>query len=135
MKKNWISGITLLCCLTASAAGAAGLPAVKSASSPAFTAEMVSGKTMVSSAYTSGTVTFNPDGTLTCVNYPAFVTCKSWRIESDGRILRKFDDTRNGKTTEVTAWWQLLKNNGTSFDVSQTSSNSAGVTAITVTYK
>ena len=90
---------------------------------------------MVSSGYSKGTVTFKPDGSLTCSNYPEFVTCKTWEITSDGTILRIFNDTRDGVKTEIKAWWKLLQNNGTSYAVSQTSSNSAGETFLTITCK
>lgn len=133
MKQIMIAGFTLLWCLTASCAVAGTVPILSGVSNLRFTSDMVSGKTMVSSGYTKGSVTFNADGTLTCVDYPSFVKCKSWKIDSDGSILRTFDDTSTGTPTGVKAWWRLLKNNGTSFDVSQTSTNSTGATALTIT--
>lgn len=64
---------------------------------------MVSGKTMVSSGYANGSMTFNSNGTLTCTNYPAFVSCKRWQVQQDGTLQREFTDSHTGKTVEVVA--------------------------------
>ena len=100
-----------------------------------FTKEMVSGKTMSSSGYPNGTITFNTNGSMTCTNYPAFVTCKSWQIEPDGSLHREFTDSHTGSLVEVRAYWKLLSNNGSTLQVSQTSNNSTGETTLTVTYR
>lgn len=100
-----------------------------------FTREMVAGKTMVSSGYPNGSMTFNTNGSLTCTNYPAFVTCKSWQIEPDGKLHREFTDSHTGTTMEVRAYWKLLSNNGTTLHVSQTSNNSTSESSLVVTYR
>ena len=100
-----------------------------------FTKEMVSGKSMVSSGYTKGYITFNSDSTLTCTGYPNVVECKNWSVESDGTIVRYFADNSSGKPILVRAVWKLIKNNGTSFDVGQTSNNSPVMSYVNIRYK
>ena len=135
MTRILVIGAILFCFLTTTAVAANNPRLSVSGATPVFTSEMVSGKTMVSSGYSKGTVTFNLGGSLTCTDYPTFITCKTWEITSDGTILRIFNDTRDGVTTEIKAWWKLQQNNGTSYAVIQTSSNSAGETSLTITCK
>lgn len=97
-----------------------------------FTPAMVSGKTMVSSGYANGTMTFNSNGSLTCINYPAVISCKSWQIQPDGRLLREFTDNHTGATVEVRAYWQLLNQSGNTLQVNQTSNNADGSINVTV---
>lgn len=133
MKTNLrIAALTLICMTVTTGIAMAVL---SPPAPPKFTREMVSGKTMVSSGYPNGTMTFNSNGSLTCTNYPAFVTCKSWQIEPDGSLHREFTDSHTGTATEVRAYWKLLSNNGSTLQVSQTSNNSAGATTLTVTYR
>lgn len=98
-----------------------------------FTVKSVTGKSMVSSGYPNGTMTFNSNGSLTCTNYPVFIGCKSWQIQSDGTLIRKFTDSHTGIGMEVEATWKLLSRSGNTLQVQQTSSNSGGGSVITVT--
>lgn len=100
-----------------------------------FTKKMVSGKTMVSSGYSQGSMTFERHHSLTCVGYPSFVVCKTWKIEPDGALHREFTDSHSGSEVTVWARWQLLSQNGSILQVRQTSSNSSEVTTLTVTIK
>ncbi len=100
---------------------------------PHFTHQMVAGKTMVSSGYPTGTMTFHSNGTLTCTNYPAFVGCKNWRVLSDGTLRRDFTDSHTGQLVEVQAFWKLVSRSDNTLQVQQTSNNSNGVTSVTVT--
>jgi hypothetical protein len=132
MKRKLSIGIAALICMIAnSTIVMAEAPKQKMS----FTKEMVSGKTMVSSGYNKGSVTFNPDGTLTCSGYPPVVACKTWQLDADGTIVRLFDDNSGTKPVGVRAVWRLVKNNGSSFTVDQTSSNSKVTSSITVSYK
>jgi hypothetical protein len=97
-----------------------------------FTTESVSGKTMVSSGYPNGSMTFNSNGSLTCTNYPAFVSCKNWKIQ-DGTLRREFIDSHTGSPVEVVAFWKLLSRSDNTLQVQQTSNNSTGATTVTVT--
>ncbi len=130
MKKVIITTVALLSMV----AGAAVVSAEPKQTDTSFTKEMVSGKTMVSSAYKAGSVTFNEGGTLTCNGYPKVVECKTWEIDPDGAIVRYFVDNSSGAPKPVRAVWKLIKNNGTSFRVTQTSSNSDKTSEITVSY-
>lgn len=98
-----------------------------------FTTAMVSGKTMVSSGYPAGSMTFNSNGSLTCTNYPTFINCKSWQVQPDGTLSREFTDSHGGTTVEVRAYWTLVSKSGNSLQVSQTSNNSSGTSTVTVT--
>ncbi len=130
MKKVIITTVALLSMV----AGAAVVSAEPKQTDTSFTKEMVSGKTMVSSAYKAGSVTFNEGGTLTCNGYPKVVECKTWEIDPDGAIVRYFVDNSSGAPKPVRAVWKLIKNNGTSFRVIQTSSNSDKTSEIIVSY-
>ena len=100
-----------------------------------FTRAMLAGKTVSSSGYPKGTITFNSNGSMTCTNYPLSVTCVSWQINLDGKLQREFTDSYTGTKKEVIARWKLLSNNGATLQVNQTSNNSTGETTITVTYR
>ncbi len=102
---------------------------------PKFTGRIVVNKTMVSSGYPNGSMTFHSNGSMTCTGYPAFVTCKTWQIEPDGRLRREFTDSHTGKTVEVVAIWKLLSQSGNTLQVQQTSNNSDVATTVTVTIK
>ncbi len=131
-KKRDIIGVAALLCMMASAGIVSASPAQSNAS---FTDEMVSGRSMVSSGYGTGTVTFNPDGSLTCTGYPAVIVCKTWNLDSDGTIVRYFEDNSGKEPKVVRAVWRLVKNNELSFEVNQTSNNSDKTTAIRVSYR
>ena len=132
MKKQLcITLFALLCTMVTS--GIASAEGILSPPAPKFTANMVSGKTMVSSGYDKGTMTFHSNGSLTCTNYPSFVKCKSWKVQPDGVLRREFTDSHTGATVEVKAYWQLLSRSGNTLQVNQTSSNSSGPTTVTVT--
>lgn len=98
-----------------------------------FSVKTVSGKTMVSSGFPNGSMTFNSNGSLTCTNYPAFVKCKNWQIQKDGTLLRRFTDSHTGTVQEVEAIWKLLSGSKSTLQVQQTSSNSEGAAMVTVT--
>jgi len=132
MKKQLCITLFALLCMTASV-GVAQAVDLLAPSAPKFTTAMVSGKTMVSSGYDKGSMTFHSNGRLTCTNYPGFVKCKSWEVQPDGVLRREFTDSHTGVTVEVKAYWQLLSRSGTTLQVNQTSSNSSGPTTVTVT--
>lgn len=98
-----------------------------------FHQKNVAGKTMVSSGYDKGSMTFNSNGVLTCTNYPSNITCKKWEVLSDGTLRREFTDNHTGTTVEIIAVWKLLSQSDKTLQVEQTSNNSNGVTNITVT--
>lgn len=104
-------------------------------SNPKFKGKMVVNKTMVSSGYPQGSMTFHSNGSLTYTGYPSFIACKTWQIEPNGRLRREFTDSHTGTTVEVTAFWELLSHSGNTLQVSQTSNNSQGPTTVTVTIK
>lgn len=134
MKKQLIiSLLALICTVVIGNIAAAESFLVSSSGAQKFTRQMVSGKTMVSSGYANGSMTFNNNGTLTCTNYPAVVGCKSWQVQQDGTLQREFTDSHTGKTVEVVAIWKLLSKSGNTLQVQQTSNNSVGVTTVTVT--
>lgn len=132
MKIAQVIGTAALFCMITSAGIASEVTTPDKLS---FTKEMVSGKSMVSSGYPKGFITFNSDSTLTCNGYPSVVECKNWSIEADGTIVRNFIDKKSGTPASVRAVWKLTKNKGKSFDVEQTSNNSAVKSYVTVSYK
>ncbi len=132
MKRNQVIGTAALFYMIASVAIASE---DTSTNKQSFTMEMISGKSMVSSGYPKGFITFKSDSTLVCNGYPSVVECKDWNIEPDGTIVRNFIDKKSGKPTSVRAVWKLLKNKGKSFDVEQTSNNSAVKSYVSVSYK
>ena len=132
MKKQLcITLFALLCTIATS--GIASAESILSPPAPKFTVKMVSGKTMVSSGFPTGTMTFNGNGSLTCANYPAFIKCKSWEVQPNGVLRREFTDSHTGSTTEVLAYWQLQSRTGTILEINQTSNNAEGSTHVTVT--
>ncbi|NJD38080.1 MAG: hypothetical protein FIA89_07115 [Geobacter sp.] len=135
MKKKLVTALFALSCLTTVGAIATAEANPLKPGEQVFTKAMVVGKTMASSGYPGGTMTFNSNGTLTCVNYPAVINCKSWQIDPDGRLHREFIDSHTGTPVEVRAYWKLLANNGATLQVSQTSNNSPGETTLTVSYR
>ena len=89
MKKT-LTALSIFCLATC-IGGAAAETAKNGVKAPtSFTTELVSTKSMISSGFPKGYFTFNVDGTLTCTGYPAFVTCRTWKIEPDGTLLRQF---------------------------------------------
>ncbi len=132
MKKHLCLTFAVLA-ITMVAASLAAAENFFSPGAPHFTHQMVAGKTMVSSGYPTGTMTFHSNGTLTCTNYPAFVGCKNWRVLSDGTLRRDFTDSHTGQLMEVQAFWKLVSQSGNTLQVQQTSNNSNGVTSVTVT--
>ncbi len=135
MKNKLIASLLALSCLNAIIGTTSVEASPLKPGELGFTRAMVAGKTMSSSGYPNGTITFNTNGSMTCSNYPAFVTCKSWRIDLNGKLQREFTDAHTGAATEVIAHWKLLSNNGATLQVSQTSNNSTGETTLTVTYR
>lgn len=134
MKRQLRIALVALSCVVATS-GIAAAESLLNPSNQKFTNAMVSGKTMVSSGYPTGSMTFNSNGSLTCSNYPAFISCKSWEVQPGGVLRREFTDSHTGATVEVKAYWQLLGWSGNSLQVQQTSSNSTGPTTLTVTIK
>lgn len=133
MKKQLIISVLVLTCTVVATGNIAAAESFFSPGAPQFTRQMVSGKTMVSSGYANGSMTFNNNGTLTCTNYPAFVACKRWQVQQDGTLRREFTDSHTGKTVEVVATWKLLGKSANTLQVQQTSNNSDGATTVTVT--
>lgn len=134
MKRQLRIALVALSCVVATS-GIAAAESLLNPSSQKFTNALVSGTTMVSSGYPTGSMTFNSNGSLTCSNYPAFVSCKRWEVQPDGVLRREFTDSHTGTTVEVKAYWQLLSRSGNTLQVQQTSSNSTGPTTLTVTIK
>jgi hypothetical protein len=132
MKKQLVISLLVLTC-TVAVSSIAAAESFFSPGAPQFSSQLVSGKTMVSSGYPNGSMTFNSNGSLTCTNYPAFVSCKRWQVQQDGTLQREFTDSHTGKTVEVVAIWKLLSKSGNTLQVQQTSNNSEGATAVTVT--
>ncbi|QOX77973.1 hypothetical protein FY034_03120 [Trichlorobacter lovleyi] len=132
MNKHLRIALVALSCAVATS-GIAAAESLLSPPSSKFTKPLVSGKTMVSSGYPTGSMTFNSNGSLTCSNYPAFVSCKRWEVQPDGVLRREFTDSHTGTTVEVKAYWQLLSRSGNTLQVQQTSSNSTGPSTVTVT--
>ena len=135
MKQKFVTGLFVLSCLTTFIGAASAEAGPLKPGELGFTRAMVAGKTMSSSGYPNGTITFNTNGSLTCTNYPSFVTCKNWQIDLNGKLQREFTDSHTGTAAEVIAYWKLLSNNGATLQVSQTSNNSTGETTLTVTYR
>lgn len=132
MKRQLRIALVALICAVATS-GIAAAENLLSPPSSKFTNALVSGKTMVSSGYPTGSMTFNSNGSLTCSNYPAFISCKSWEVQPGGVLRREFTDSHTGATVEVKAYWQLLSRSGNTLQVQQTSSNSTGPSTVTVT--
>lgn len=129
MKTRLTIGILSLFCIIAGFGSA-------QAEALLFTNDMVSGKTMTSSGYSQGTMTFHTNGSLTCNGYPEVIKCKNWQITQNGILRREFTDSHTGTVMEVQADWKLLTqpaNN--SFQAQQTSNNSSGTTTVTVTVR
>ncbi|SJZ98768.1 hypothetical protein SAMN02745119_02235 [Trichlorobacter thiogenes] len=134
MKTTARISIVALFCMTFFAAAPAFSVTLPEAA-PKFTGRIVVNKTMVSSGYPNGSMTFNSNGSLTCTNYPSFIGCKHWQIQHDGTLRREFTDSHTGKTVEVVAIWKLLSQSGNTLQVQQTSNNSDVATTVTVTIK
>lgn len=132
MKKQRYLTLFVLLCMVLSG-GIATAETIFSPGTPQFTRQMVTGKTMVSSGYPTGSMTFNSNGTLTCANYPVFVSCKRWEVQPDGVLRREFTDSHTGQLVEVQAFWKLISRSGNTLEVQQSSSNSSGATSVTVT--
>lgn len=98
---------------------------------PPFTSAMLSGKTFVSSAYSTGYITFYANGAVGFTDYPSSVSGSSWQILPDGTLLATYTDSSANPTAEWSKW-ALQSSDSTSFTVSQT--HSYGVTdTITLT--
>lgn len=78
----------------------------------------------------NGATANNVDG---CIRELA--ACKRWQVQQDGTLQREFTDSHTGKTFEVVAVWKLLSKSGNTLQVQQTSNNSEGATAMTVTIR
>lgn len=134
MKKSLT--LTILLILTCTAVSSFSFAAGNQPSGPLrFHTETVTGKTMVSSGYPNGSMTFNRGGTLTCSNYPKEVTCLTWKVENDGKLHREFLDTRSVPAFKVQAVWTLKSKNGNALQVDQTSNNSPTATPLSVIIK